>query len=266
MIKPHFRRRLMAVLLLTAAAPVVAAAQDQDSARSELPPAADLIGRYIEAIGGRDAITSQPDSRTIGTFSMPAMGIQGKLEVLAARHPTRLRSLVNIPGLGDIERGYTGEVGWALDPNTGPRLLEGKELAAMVDGASDAGSLRDPSMFTTRETVEKTELNGEPCYKVRLVWNSGRETFDCYSADTGLLVGTTSTEETPMGPIEVVSLLDDYKKFGDLLMATKVTQQMLGQEQVMTVDSVDYGPIDSGKFTPPQAIQTLIDQQKSGGQ
>ncbi len=253
-------RRFLAALTLIAAAPVAVAAQ------ADLPPASQLIDRYVEAVGGRDAIMSLPDSRTVGTFAMPSMGIQGSLEVFAARNPTRLLSVVDIPGLGVVRNGYTGEVGWSLDPNMGPRLLDGKELASMVEGASDAGSLRDASMFTTRETVEKTEMNGQPCYKVRLVWKSGRETFDCYSVDSGLLVATTANQETPMGNVEVVSMMDGYKRFGDVMTATKITQQMMGQEQVMTVDSVVYGPIDASKFVPPQEIQTLINQQKSAGQ
>ncbi len=256
--KPNSAHRLLAALVITAVAPVAVAAQAAD-----LPTAAKLIDRYVEAIGGSKAISAMPDSRTVGTFAMPAMGIQGTLEVLAARNPTRVLSVVTIPGLGEVRNGYTGEVGWSLDPNLGPRLLDGKELAAMVEGASEGGSMRDASMFTTRETVEKTELNGEPCYKVRLVWKSGRETFDCYSIASGLLVATTSNEETPMGSIEVVSLLKDYKRFGDVLTATSISQQMMGQEQVMTVDSVQYGPIDAARFAPPQEIQTLIDQKSS---
>lgn len=259
MIENYRARRLAAALLFIAAAPTAAAAQQ------DLPPASELVARYIKAIGGRDAVISSPDRRTVVTFSMPAIGVQAPMTVLAAKHPTRLMTILTIPGLGEVRNGYTGEVGWSTNPAVGPRLLEGEELASMVEEASDAGTLRDTSMFTIRETVGKTEMNGEPCYKVRLVWKSGRETFDCYSAKSGLLVANMAQEETPMGPVDVVTLLGDYKRFGKVLMPARVTQQMAGQEQVMTVDSVAYGPIDDAEFTPPQEIRALIQQKTSGG-
>lgn len=71
----------------------------------------------------------------------------------------------------------------------------------MVEGANLLGALRDASLFTVRETVERTELNGAACYKVRLVWNSGRETHDCYGVDTGLMVAQVASQESPMGAI-----------------------------------------------------------------
>ena len=36
------------------------------------------------------------------------------------------------------------------------------------------------------ETVEKTELGGQPCYRVKIVWTSGREAFECFSAELPL--------------------------------------------------------------------------------
>ena len=128
------RRGILAALTLFIAAP---AAQAQDA----LPAADEIIDRHVEAIGGRDAVLSKEGSRAAGQFSMPAAGIQGTIEVLSASSPTRVISRVEIPGLGTIVNGYTGEVGWSVDPNLGPRLLEGMELAAMVEGSSNEASM-----------------------------------------------------------------------------------------------------------------------------
>jgi hypothetical protein len=256
---PTARRAIIAALALALAAPALAPAQEA------LPPADELIDRYVDALGGRDAILSKEGSRSVGTFNLPAAGIEGTLEVLSSTQPTRVRTRIEIPGLGTVESGYTGEVGWSVDPNLGPRLLEGLELAAAMEGSNPEASLRDASFFESRETAELTEMNGEACYRVHLVWKSGRESDDCYSTETGLLVATVANQQSPMGEIEVVTTMDDYQDFGGILTPTRMTQQMLGQQQIFTVEEVEYLEPDAAVFDPPAVIQTLIDQQASDG-
>lgn len=253
-------RRVLLLAIALAVTPGVVPAQDQD-----LPPAGDLIDRYVEALGGREAVLAQPGSHATGTFSMPAAGLEAPLEVYSASDPDRTITTVEIPGLGTVQEGFTGEYGWSVNPNLGPRVFEGEELAASRESASTMGQLRDASMFSERTTVEQTEMNGEACYRVKLVWNSGRETFDCYSVDTGLIVATEIVQPTPMGDIPVVSLIGGYESFGGVMTPTQVTQQMMGQEQSITIDSVEIVEVDPERFTPPASIQALIEQRQEDG-
>ncbi len=233
------------------------------AAQDPLPAAETLIERHLEAVGGRDAILAHTSSRVTGTFSMPAAGIQGTLETKAAA-PNLSFTQVEIPGMGVIRSGFDGTVGWSVDPNLGPRLLEGNELAAVMEGASQLAAVRDESLFDVRETVERTEMNGVACYKVRLLWKSGRETFDCYGAETGLMIGTMARQESPMGAIETTTFIEDYRDFDGVLSATRIRQQMLGQEQIMTLDTVEYGVVDPDAFVPPEPIRALMEQPIDG--
>jgi hypothetical protein len=104
-------------------------------------------------------------------------------------------------------------------------------------------------------TVADTTMNGERCYEVKLEWKSGRETFDCYSAATGYLVASRSVQTTSMGAVPVISLFNDYKKFGDVTVATKTTMEMMGQQQILTISSVELG--NGATITPPPAVQAL---------
>jgi hypothetical protein len=239
------------------------AAPAPGTAQDALPAAEEIIDRHVQAIGGRDAVLRHASSRVTGTFAMPAAGIEGTLVVLAAR-PNLNMTRVEIPGLGTILSGFDGEVGWSMDPNLGPRLLEGNELEATKEGSSQLAAVRDPSLFDVRETVERAEMNGQPCFKVRLVWKSGRESFDCYSIETGLLVGGLSRQDSPMGTIETVTLLDDYREVDGVRSATRIRQQVLGQEQVMILDTIEYDVVEPDAFTPPDPIRVLIEQRAEG--
>jgi len=110
------------------------------------------------------------------------------------------------------------------------------------------------------ETLERTEMNGEACYKVKVVWKSGRETFDCYSVASGLLVATVAKQESPMGTVEVTNLVSDYKDFGGQKIATRLTQQAMGQEQVLVLMSVDYDAAPDSTFRMPAAIKALVEK------
>jgi|GEM_PF-653099 len=205
------------------------------AAQSALPPADQLVARHVEAIGGRDAVLRPSSFRTTGTFEMPAAGMSARLEVITAR-PGRISSSIDIPGLGAMRSGYDGEVGWSLDPIMGARILTGGELDAMTDQANPLAMVRDASLFSSMETIERAEIGGETCYKVRLVWNTGRQSYDCYSAESGLLVATIASQESPMGTVEATSHFSDFREFGGVRYATRMVQRAMGQEQIMTVN------------------------------
>jgi len=250
----HMRGRRLAALLLLLGALLassgVAEAQD-------LPEGRALVDRYVELIGGREAALSRRFMRSTGSFQMPALGITGQL-VAYQGQPGKNAVTVDIPGLGQIRSGFNGEVGWSLDPIQGPRLMTGAELAQTKEEASFASSIRDASLVSSAQTVEQAEMNGQACWRVKLTWNSGRETFDCYSVQSGLMVGSTSSQESPTGRIEVTTLLDEYREFGGVRMPTRMTQQMMGQEQVMVIENVEFPAPDDSVFALPPEIQALV--------
>jgi hypothetical protein len=92
---------------------------------------------------------------------------------------------------------------------------------------------------------------------VRVVSRSGRESFDCYAVDTGLLVASVSTQESPMGSMTITTQLGEYKQFGNVRMPTRMTQEMMGQQQTMTITSVEFDVVDDAAFSLPAEIQAL---------
>ncbi len=244
-----FPLALLALLLL--AAPPAAAQTPS------LPDADALIDRYVKAIGGRERVLAAGASHIVGTFSMPAMGMQGRMEVYAAP-PNRVRVRMEMPGMGTIENGFDGNVAWAVGP-TGPRVIEGPELEAASEEANVLASVRDRSLFQTVETIERTELNGEACFKVKFVWKSGHVMHDCYSAESGLLVATIISRNTPQGNFEMEQFFTDYRDFDGFIRPMRVVQRIMGQEQVITFDSLNIGPVPDSIFAPPAQIRAMVD-------
>ncbi len=232
--------------------------QTTTTTSASLPTGRAIIDRYVEAIGGRDAVLRHQSIRSVGTFEMPAAGVKGDLTVVQMA-PNKMAMTIDLPGVGQMVSGYDGTVGWSINPMQGPRVLEGKELTQLREDAGPAAMLRSPDRIRSAETLELTAMNGKPCYKVKITYHSGRESFDCYSSETGLLVSMTQTQESPMGAVQVTTLFDDWKEFGGLKSATKVRMQMLGQEQLLTVDRIEFDrPEDAKAVEVPEPIKPLV--------
>jgi hypothetical protein len=222
-----------------------------------LPSARAIIDRHIAAIGGKAAVLSHSSTRATGTFSVASAGMNGSLEVIAAK-PDKNMVKITIPGVGEVLEGYDGKNGWMLSPMAGPMLLEGKQLEEKRFDADFLSELHDESRYASITTVEKTDFEGRPCYKLKLVRKNGGEDFEFYDVETGLKAGHIATRETPMGTITATSVETDYKKFGNLLLPTTVKNSMMGMQQVITIASVEYDTVPPNAFEPPTEIKALI--------
>jgi len=244
------RALLLATLL---AAPATLAAQPAD-----LPPARDLVARYVAAVGGERAVTDPRSIRTSGTFEMAGGAVRGAFVVVQT--PTQTSLTMTIPGLGEMVTAYDGTHGWSVNPMQGPRLLDGAELAALREDAGSTGLLRRSPALVTMETVGRAEIDGEACWRVRFVYASGRETADCYAVESGLLLGSWATQESPMGAIALETRVSEWRAFGALRTATVMRQRTMGQEQVLRIERVEFDRADdAGAFAPPPAVRAMLE-------
>ena len=224
-----------------------------------LPPAKALLAKFASATNTAAVMAKHQSVTTKGKLEMPAAGISGDLEITQAR-PNKTVMRINLTGIGAVEQGFDGTTAWSLHPMTGPRILSGRELDAVREESSFGVSSRQGPNVASAETVEQVEMNGEACYKVKIVWKSGRETFDCYSVASGLLIAAVVKQESPMGTIEVTNLIGEYKDFGGQKIATRIAQQAMGQEQVMTFTGIEYDTASESAFAMPPAIKALADK------
>lgn len=235
-----------------------------------LPSGREILAKHVKAIGGDGPYKAVKSIRASGRFEMPAQQISGDFVMLAAR-PNKQRVKVTVGPIGEIESGYDGKVGWRMDPMQGPAVLTGKELSEAADDAWFDGALYGSDFVTEATTVGKqtfpppppsgrppSSITSRPAYKVKLVLKSGNERFEYFDAETGLQIGSESTRMTPQGPVPVVSILSDYRKFGALMMPASLTQQLMGIEQVVSVNTYEYDNVPADAFDLPPAIKALI--------
>jgi hypothetical protein len=254
----HVRRQLsvltstLAVTALVAVTTNIVPAAAQDA----LPVARDVVQRHVDAIGGAAAYASVQSMRFRGRFEIPAQKIAGDVEVLAAR-PAKFLLRVSVPGVGRIDNGFDGKVAWSLSPFAGPEVFSGRQLAETADDAWFDGPLHASDRVREMTTVARTEFDGRPAFKVRVVFVSGNEQMEFFDTSTGFQIGSESARATPQGVVQTVNILRDYKSFGPLKHASTFVQRALGFDQVITLTSCEYNTVADSAFELPAEIKAL---------
>lgn len=246
--RPRGRTALLPALLL-ALAPAARA--------QELPPAAEVVARYVEAVGGEAALRRHASRTLVTETELTGMGLKMTTTTRMAP-PARMVSTTPVEGMGTRRSGYDGVVGWSVDPVDGAALLEGAELEQLAQLAEFHGPLRYEFLFASMETEARAEYGGRPCWRVKLVSRSGRVSWQCFDTGTGLMVAMGGEMATRMGTVDATVLLDDYRDFDGVRMAARSTTEVMGQPMVVTLKSVSHAPVDPSAFEPPEEVRALL--------
>ena len=226
---------------------------------SALPSAQTLIDRHVAAAGGRDAFLRLRSYHQRATIEIAALGIRGEGDIHAAA-PDLSRTRMMLPAIGEILAGTNGPVAWTINPIQGPRVLTDAEKAQSNEQADFYGTLLFPAdRYTVMETLERTDFNGQPAYKVRLVRKDGaRESLRFFSVDSGLLIGSESSSTSEMGTFRTTLALSEYRRFGALLFPTRSESNAGTTRLIITIQSMTFDDVDPSVFVLPDAVKALI--------
>ena len=236
--------RFAAVALLFVAAPATA----------QLPDAESILDKYRDATGTSDnAYEGISSIRTNISMAMPAQGMSVTMQ-LDAVLPDKFVMRMDIPGMGQMSNGYDGTTGWSINPMQGARVLEGEELEAAREQAKNLASPGIANNVASAETTGEDTVDGKKCWVVKMTSNDGTETEGCFDAESGFLLKQVASQ----GGVEVETVFQDYKKYGPVTSASRIVARGQGQEQIITVDSVEYDAVDPAAMKLPPEIQAIV--------
>src|SRR5688572_4747741 len=227
-------------------------ASDQD-----LPSGASLVAKHVAAIGGADIIRATSSIRATGVTELPAQNMKGMFEMLSAR-PAKSILRLELGGIGKVETGYNGTVGWMLDPMVGPSLVTGRQLEEMRNESHFDAVMHPPDLVKSMTTTARVQFDGRPAFKAHIVFVSGQQRDEFFDAERGFLLGIEGESQTPMGVLPVKVMLRDYKPFGALTHPARLVQSAMGIEQHFVFQTYDYNTVKPEAFDPPPIIRAMI--------
>lgn len=265
--KTLLRPRPLFLTCLLAAAPLAAPLARAQA--ETLPSAREIVDRFATVTGLSKTAEKTTSMHMKGTFSMPAMNLNGPMESWKAKPNLQLASM-SMGSFGTVTTGFDGKHAWMVQPMMGARLLTGTELMQAMLEADYDGGLKSAETYESMRTLGRKTFEGIECYEVELIAKplagmdaaatlTARTSKEYYEIASGHLVGSTSVQESQMGTASVTTLVSDYKDFAGQIVATKTRVRASSQEFVITVDSVEYDTATATTFTPPVEIQKLIE-------
>ena len=231
-----------------------------------LPKAEEIVKRYDEALGGRDALLRHTSSTMRGSTQVhDAQGLVTLPLIYFARAPYQRLERVSLPnGAGEILNGFDGETAWSVDPRNGPQIYTGDEWESMKRDADFYYPINELSWFKSMETTGVEDFEGRSCYRLHGVNNWGKSNDHFYDRETNLLAGYEFASE--LGSTH--EIFSDYRKIDGVLVPTKQTVKAKSKDgtwsvqQVLTFESVTFNDVDPAVFVPPQTVRDLLAKQE----
>ena len=223
----------------------------------ELPSPAEIVSRYIDALGGEKAIRAYNSATTKATFDMPAAGLAGETTIPQMAPDKYLETTV-LAGIGKSVTAYNGDIGWAADPMQGTRILEGQMLKDAARNARFYAELEYDEIYPEQTTVGESDWNGQLAYQVDLLDHDGNQSSHYFAKATGLLIGIETTQTNEMGTVDITIVSNDYRDFEGVMAPSQVVIGVMGMEMTQTIESVTWDDVDPSVFEPSDAIKALL--------
>ncbi|MBL8123772.1 MAG: hypothetical protein KIT61_02860 [Pyrinomonadaceae bacterium] len=257
-------KNLLIVTFIVTVSSICALAQKPDSSKPpapkpaaessavRLPSAADVLEKYVKAIGGRDALQKFKTRYQAGTVELSPMGLKGTIESYA-RSDDRSLTKVSLAGIGDILDGYDGKTAWTVNPIQGSRIKEGRELLQTKRNNIFARESSIDKIYKS-VTVRGIEKVGEHDTYVIVASSDGLPDDILYfDKENGLMLRSDTISITPEGEQAVKTFYDDYREVDGIKSAFKIKAITPAFEINSVITEVKYGmPIEDSKFVQPK--------------
>ncbi|HWG57628.1 MAG TPA: c-type cytochrome [Candidatus Acidoferrales bacterium] len=217
------------------------------------PSAADILQKYVQALGGENAIAKISTLSEQGTVEAPARGPQG-----SAPQPATMETIRKTPdkalailhrGNGAVTQGFDGSAGWEqrgtrVTDETGDALARVKLWAEFIPGLNLAKNPRARVMGTEK-------VGDHEAYRV-VVFESGAPVTYDFDTQSGLLLRVATRITTPLGSLPVATDYDDYRDVSGVKVPFTVrTVRMEGTTTDKWNQVQANVPVEDSRFAKP---------------
>jgi photosynthetic reaction center cytochrome c subunit len=222
--------------------------QQEEPNTANLPSADQILGKYLQAVGGAEAATKLSTRIQRGTLAVGSK--QFPVEVLA-KEPAKRVTTVHFPG-GDSVTGTNGKEGWLNTPGRPLHDMTPPEVAAARMDAElfFPASLRQ--IFKELRVEQQGQIDGRPVYVLTGIAENLPPEQLYFDEQSGLLVRVLRYTETPLGinPTEIDYA--DYRDDGGVKTPFRWTIARPGGGFTIQIEKMQQNvPIEDSKFAEP---------------
>lgn len=224
--------------------------QREEPNGARLPSADQILGKYLQAVGGTAAVAKISSRIQKGTLT--AGSKQFPVEVVA-KEPAKRVTTVRFPG-GDNVTGTNGEEGWLSMPGRPVHAMSSPE----VDAARLDAELFFPAgigrIFKELRVEQQGRINGRPVYVLVGTGETLPSVQLYFDEQSGLLVRVLRFAETPLGLNPVQIDYADYREDAGVKTPFRWTIARPSGGFTIQIEQMQQNvPIEDAKFAKPAA-------------
>lgn len=202
--------------------------------------AQDVINKYINAVGGADALKKINAMVTTGKMSMQGMSLDVIEKKMA---PNKTMMMISMSGQPVVHQAFNGTTGYQAQMGNKNAMNESEiRKAKEVKGIFEQLYYNEPGYKLALQGTAK--VNGKDAYKIEVTTPAGNKTTEYYDVNSGYLLKTESNTQVQGQDVAQTVELSDYKKVGDIMVpfssSVSVQTPMGNQEFTIVVDAVKW--------------------------
>jgi serine/threonine protein kinase len=208
-----------------------------------------ILTRYVQALGGEQALRAVSSRVATGTFEVASAGVSGTAE-LYQKAPNKNLFVVSVPGLLTSRRGFNGSSGWEEDAEGNVKRLAGSELSAMKRGSGFYRELNLRNDYSSLTLSGKEKVDGHDAFIITATAADGGEEKMYFDVQTGLLLRNDETRESGQGMTK--TYFTDYRTVDGIKLPFTFRQEDGQTSAVIRFKEVRHNvTIDDSKFNAP---------------
>jgi photosynthetic reaction center cytochrome c subunit len=214
-----------------------------------LPSVAEILDRYIKALGGMQAL-ERVTSRT-RKGSIEVAGVQGTFELYEAAPNKALLIGMLPPPVGSVQQAYDGNNGW-MKSQSGVFDMRGDGLAQARREWVFYGDVKLEEQFKFMRVTSRERIDGREFYVVEGTRPEGLVEHLYFDVHTGLLTRRYFETPTHFGGLSNTTDYDDYRKVGNVKLPFVVRKVRSGTILLQTISDYKLNTkIEDAKFKKP---------------
>jgi hypothetical protein len=245
---------LLAIIVITQLSCArLGASRSQPAARpSEEQAAIDqILKRYEQALGGREAIDSVKTYKMEGSFQLA--GMSGQIAGWR-KEPDKTLTVIEFSRLGTLKKGFDGQTRWVQTPaGTFSDEDAEQEIAEMERDAEVFSAGRIKSLFQSMKLEYNARLDGREARVIEGKPAKGPAEKLFFDVENGLLLRwDMARKQKNRGTVFVRVHLDDYKDVDGLKVPHKVRFAFESFNFTVQVEKLEHNiAIDDAIFKKP---------------
>jgi photosynthetic reaction center cytochrome c subunit len=217
-------------------------------AAETLPSVKQILERYVQALGGADAL-NKINSRIAKGSRIGADNVLVPEEVYQ-KAPDKLLTITSYPQVV-FSNGFNGTVAWGHSSRDGATPLPDQLIAQIKRDAVFYKELKTEQIYSSLTLVGKTSVRDADAYVIEAKPVDGPIEKLFFDVKTGLLVRRYTESSTPLGKLPLQTDYEDYRDVDGIKQPFLIHWSFPGRVWGRKIDEIKQNvSLDDAKFNP----------------